>query len=165
MYTCHSHKLHNHMTQRKLLKILKQMTSYSMAIVYWSYRKYMDFRVSQLQCVIYKIDWFVILVTNNKCITNFVNIVNTCINLKYWPSSFKKLTLIIILKLNKLVYNSPKIFCSIALLNTIGKFIEKVISKRLQTYLITSNFIYPNQLGILKHCLTIDADLYITHLI
>lgn len=106
-----------------------------------------------------------ILMTDNKYITKFVNIANDCINLGYWPLHFKKLTLIIILKPNKLVYDSPKTFHPIVLLNTIRKFIEKVISERLQAYLITSNFIYPNQLGRLKHCLTIDSGLYITYLI
>jgi len=106
-----------------------------------------------------------ILMTDNKYITNLVNIANDCINLGYWLLLFKKLTLIIILKSNKLVYDSPKAFYPIVLLNTIRKFIEKVISERLQAYLIISNFIYSNQLGRLKHCLTIDLGLYITYLI
>ena len=84
--------------------------------------------------------------TNNKYINNFVNIANSCINLGYWPSYFKKLTLIIIFKYNKLAYNSPKTFCPIILFDILGKLIDKVISEGLQIYLIISNFVYSNQL-------------------
>jgi len=103
--------------------------------------------------------------TDSKYITNFVNIANTCINLGYGPLYFKESTLTIILKPNKLAYDSPKIFYPIVLFNTLGKLIKKVISKRLQDYLIVSNFIHLNQLGRLKHCSTIDVDLYLTYLV
>jgi len=43
----------------------------------------------------------------------------------------KILTSIIIPKINKLAYDSPKIFHSIILLNMLGKLIEKVISGNL----------------------------------
>ena len=66
---------------------------------------------------------------------------------------------IIIPKHNKASYNSLKIFCFIVLLNTIGKLIEDVISKRLQ---FQKNFIHPCQLGGLKQWSTIDV---LTHLI
>ena len=61
--------------------------------------------------------------TDDKCISNIVNITNACINLRYWPLYFERLTLIIILKPNKLVYNSPKTFYSIFLLNTLRKLV------------------------------------------
>ena len=73
------------------------------------------------------------LVTNNKCITNFINIANVCINLGFQPLHFKNLILIIIPKPNKPAYDSLKIFCLIVLLNILRKLIEKVISKRIQT--------------------------------
>jgi len=56
-------------------------------------------------------------------------------------------TSIIIPKPNKAAYNSSKNFYSIVLLNILGKLIEKVIGKRLQTQSIDSNFIHSNQLG------------------
>jgi len=74
-------------------------------------------------------------------------------------------TLIIILKLNKVAYNSLKTFQPIVLLNTLGKFIKKVISKMLQTQSISSNFIHPNQLRGLKQHSTTNTDLFLTHLI
>jgi len=51
------------------------------------------------------------------------------------------------------------------LLNTLGKFIEKVIRERLQFQAILNNFVHPNQLGGLKQQLTTDADIFLTHLI
>ena len=61
--------------------------------------------------------------TNDKCISNIVNITNACIKLRYWPLYFERLILIIILKPNKLVYDSPKNFCPIFLLNTLSKLV------------------------------------------
>ena len=41
-----------------------------------------------------------------------------------------------------LIYDSSKIFCPIVLFNTLRKLIEKVISKKLQIYLIVFNFVF-----------------------
>ena len=73
---------------------------------------------------------------NEGCITNIVNIANACINLSYWPMHFKRSLSIIISKPNKLLYDSPKSFRPIVLLNTIGKLIEKVINNRIQVHII-----------------------------
>jgi len=101
--------------------------------------------------------------TNDKYISNFINITNTCINHRYWLSYFKKSTSII-LKSSKLAYNSSKNFCSIVLLNILRKLIEKVISERLQIQSIASSFVYLNQLEGLKQHFTLNA-LYLTHLV
>ena len=98
-------------------------------------------------------------------ILNFVNIANTYINLSYWPLHFKMSFLIIISKPNKVLYNSSKIFQLIVLLSMLGKLIENVIDNRLQNLFIASNFVYPNQIGKLKHCSTIDTDIFFIHLI
>ena len=82
-----------------------------------------------------------VLVADNKYITNFIYIANTCINLSFWSLH---LTSIIIPKLNKLAYDSPKIFHPIVLLNTLSKLIEKVISERIQIQSISNNFIHLN---------------------
>jgi len=50
--------------------------------------------------------------TDNKDITNFVNITNLCINLGYWSLYFKKPIAIIIPKPNQLIYNFLKAFLS-----------------------------------------------------
>ena len=93
------------------------------------------------------------IVSNAKYITNIVNIENSCINLNYWQSHFKKSMFIIILKFNKSSYDTPKIFYLIILSNILGKLIEKAISNKLQVYSIASNFI---QLGSIKqHLMTV----------
>ena len=90
------------------------------------------------------------VLNNAKCCSNIVNIANTCINLSYWPTHFKKSLFIIISKPNKPLYNTPKVFHYIVLLNTLEKLIEEVINSRLQVYSIVSNFIHPSQLGGIK---------------
>ena len=81
------------------------------------------------------------------CLTNIVNIANTCIDHQYWPNHFKELTSIIIPKPNKVLYNSPEMFHPIVLLNILGKLIEKVIGEHLQFHAISNNFeqFHPSQ--------------------
>jgi len=90
-------------------------------------------------------------------ITNFVNITNACIDLIFWPSNFKNSTSIIIPKPNKSIYDSPKAFYPIVLLNMFRKLIEKVFNKIIQIHSIANNFIYPNQLGGLKQCFMVNT--------
>ena len=90
------------------------------------------------------------IVGNARYIDNIVNTVNSCIDLGYWSSHFKKSTSIIIPKPNKPLYDTPKTFCPIILLNILGKLIEKAISSKLQIYSIALNFVYPNQIGGIK---------------
>ena len=61
------------------------------------------------------------------CINKLINIANTCIDLGYWPSHFKMSTTIIIPKLNKMSYDSIKLFCPIVLLNTTSKLFKKML--------------------------------------
>ena len=99
------------------------------------------------------------------CLKSIINITNACLDINYWPSHFKTLTTIVILKSNKTSYNIPKLFRSIVLLNTLGKLIEKVIGDRLQFYVISNNFIHQSQLGGLKFKSTTDASITLTHFI
>jgi len=71
------------------------------------------------------------IIKDEEYITKLINIANACINLGHWPSHFKMLTTVVIPKLNKTSYDSPKSFCSIVLLNTIDKLFKKKIGKRL----------------------------------
>ena len=72
---------------------------------------------------------------------------------------------IIIPKPNKELYDSPKDFQPIMLLNTIGKLIEKVIGKRLQFQSISNKFIYQCQLEDLKQQSTTDVGVVLTYFI
>ena len=105
------------------------------------------------------------IMKNDDCITNVIKITNACIDLEYWPNHFKISSMVIIPKPNKPLYDSPKSFRSIVLLNTLGKLIEKVIGERLQHHVVNNNFIYPSQLGGLKFKSTIDARVILTHII
>ena len=80
-----------------------------------------------------KISWkhLKLVVEDNECLRNIINIANICIDLGYWPTYFKTSLYIIIPKPNKATYNSSKSFHPIILLNTLGKLIEKLISERL----------------------------------
>ncbi len=50
---------------------------------------------------------------------------------------------IIIPKPNKTLYDTPKMFRPIVLLNILGKLIEKVIRERLQLQALSKNVIHP----------------------
>ena len=82
------------------------------------------------------------IIKNNSCLTNIVNIADSCINLGYWPEYFKISSTIIIPKPNKSSYNQLKAFYSIVLFNTLGKLIEKVVANRLQFMVAHNNFIH-----------------------
>jgi len=109
--------------------------------------------------------YFKIILKDDDCLNLIVNITNVCIEVGYWPSHFKRSTVVIIPKPNKKVYDSPKAFRPIVLLNTIGKLIEKVIGERLQFNVALNEFIYPSQLGGLKFKFMIDAGVALTHII
>ena len=83
-----------------------------------------------------------IIFEDNKCLDTFIQIANACINLGYWPLHFKISTIIVIPKPNKKLYNSPKSFRPIVLLNTMGKLIKKIIGERLQFNTVSNNFIH-----------------------
>jgi len=106
-----------------------------------------------------------LIIKNDDCLSNIINIADACINLGHWPKYFKILTTIVIPKPNKLSYDNLKAFCLIVLLNTLGKLIEKVIAERLQFIVASNNFIHPSQLGGLKFKSTSDAGIALTHIV
>jgi len=106
-----------------------------------------------------------LIIKNDECLSNIIDIANSCINLGHWPKYFKILTTIVIPKPNKSLYNHPKAFHPIVLLNTLGKLIEKVVAERLQFIVASNNFIHPSQLGGLKFKSTSDASTALTHIV
>ena len=105
------------------------------------------------------------IVKHDLCLTNIINIADSCINLGYWPKHFKILSTIIIPKPNKTSYDQPKAFHPIVLLNTLGKLIEKVVADRLQFMVACNNFTHPSQLGGLKFKSTTNAGIVLTHIV
>ena len=106
-----------------------------------------------------------LIIKNDNCLSNIINIADSCINLGHWSNYFKISTTIVIPKPNKLSYDHPKAFCLIVLLNTLGKLIEKVVTKRLQFIVACNNFIHPSQLGSLKFKSTSDAGIALTYIV
>jgi len=82
------------------------------------------------------------ILKDKSCLKNIINITNTCLEIGYWLFHFKISTTIVILKPNKVLYDTPKVFRPIILLNMLGKLVKKVISDRLQFHVISNNFIY-----------------------
>ena len=72
---------------------------------------------------------------------------------------------VVIPKSNKTLYNSPKLFRLIVLLNTMGKLIKKVIGERLQFLTTSNDFIHPSQLGGLKFKSTTNVGVALTYII
>ena len=114
-----------------------------------------------------KLSWrhLKIIIKQDEYLTNIINVANACINLEYWLNYFKCLSTIIIPKPNKSSYDYAKMFCSIVLLNTLDKLIEKVIAKRIQFMVANNNFIHPSQLGSLKFKSTMDARVVLIHIV
>ena len=75
--------------------------------------------------------YFKSILADDICASSILSLANSCITLWYWPRHFKKSVSIIISKPGKLVYNIPKIFQPIVLLNTLGKLIKKMIARQL----------------------------------
>ena len=90
------------------------------------------------------------IIKDMEYLDKIINIANTCIELEHWPLHFKTSTSIIIPKSNKELYNTPKMFRPIVLLNKLSKLIEKVIRERLQFQALLKEFIHPCQVGGLK---------------
>jgi len=114
-----------------------------------------------------KLSWrhLKVIVNNDDCLTNIINIADSCINLGYWLNYFKVSSTIVIPKPNKTSYDQPKVFRPIVLLNTLGKLIEKVIAERLQFTVARNDFIHPSQLGSLKFKSTTDAGVALTYIV
>ena len=64
-----------------------------------------------------------------------------------------------------MIYDQPKLFHPIVLLNTLEKLIKKVIVERIQFIVASNDFIHLSQLGGLKFKSTTDASVALTHII
>jgi len=105
------------------------------------------------------------IIRNKDYISKFIDITNACIDLGHWLSHFKTSLTVVISKPNKTSFDSPKLYRSIVLLNTIGKLFEKIIGERLQFHMISNNFIHLSQLRGLKQIFTMDVRVAFTHII
>jgi len=66
--------------------------------------------------------------TTNPCIASlFLGMAEACIQVGHWPAHFKESLSVIIPKLGKASYSTPKSFHLIVLLNTLGKLVENAL--------------------------------------
>ena len=105
------------------------------------------------------------ILKQDDCLSNIINITDTCINLEHWPNHFKYSSTVIIPKPNKMAYDHPKSFHPIMLLNTLGKLIKKAIAERLQFLVVRNDFIHLSQLDSLKFKSTTDTEVALTHIV
>jgi len=105
------------------------------------------------------------IVAEPQCLNLFIKLANACLTVGRWPKHFKESVSVIIPKPGKPSYSAPKAFRPIALLNTLGKLIEKMLSNRIQHDMIAYDIVDPNQFGGICQRSTEDAGLYLTHLV
>jgi hypothetical protein len=74
-------------------------------------------------------------------------------------------TTMVIPKPGKPLYNTPKSFRGIVLLNTLGKIFEKMLSNRLQFEAAEHGVLHPNQFGGVGQNSTKDAGCFLTHVV
>ncbi|PPQ93324.1 hypothetical protein CVT25_014425 [Psilocybe cyanescens] len=97
--------------------------------------------------------------------TVLLSLANACLWVGHWPKHFKESMSVVIPKLNKLFYSTPKVLRPIVLLNTVGKLIKKMLSNCIQFNSITSDVFYPNQIRGICQRFTKDAGLILMHMV
>ena len=105
------------------------------------------------------------MVSHVQCEQLFLSLANACVSSGHWPEYFKGSRSVIVPKPGKADYSTPKSFRPIALLNTLGKLIEKMIATRMQFDATRNAVLHSNQLGGVMQRSTEDAGLFLTHLV
>jgi hypothetical protein len=85
-----------------------------------------------------------VLILNDDCARVLLSIGNSCISLSHWLGCFKESVSVIIPKPGKPHHDTPKMFCPIVLLNTIGKLFEKMLAQRMQYDAVWLGIFHPN---------------------
>jgi hypothetical protein len=83
----------------------------------------------------------------------------------YHPRSWREATIVIIPKLNKPNYRSIKAYRPIALLNCLGKILEKLMALRIAQMVEAHQLLHPDQIGGRPQCSAIDAAMALMHAI
>lgn len=84
------------------------------------------------------------------------NVFNNCLSEGYFPSIWKVAKLVLLRKGNKPL-EEPSSYRPICLLNTTGKFLERIIKSRLEAYMTEKNSLNNRQFGFRKGMSTVDA--------
>jgi hypothetical protein len=94
----------------------------------------------------------------------FLWLANACLQSGHWPAEFKASTTVVIPKPGKPLYDTPKSFHLIVLLNTLGKMFEKMLSNRLQFEAAEHGVLHPNQFRGVCQNSTKDTGCFLTHI-
>ncbi|KAI0995822.1 hypothetical protein K3495_g12360 [Podosphaera aphanis] len=86
-----------------------------------------------------------------------VELFNGCLSLEYHPTRFKESTTIVLRKPQKPRYDTRKAYRPIALLNTMGKLLEKLIAKRISRTAETHHLLPEEQMGARPNRSTVTA--------
>jgi hypothetical protein len=81
----------------------------------------------------------------------------------YHPKSWRQATTVVIPKPNKPDYSTPKAYRPIALLNCLGKVLEKLMATRLGTMAEAHDLLHPDQIGGRPQRSAIDAAMALAH--
>ncbi|KAF8625599.1 hypothetical protein AX17_006815 [Amanita inopinata Kibby_2008] len=87
------------------------------------------------------------LADDNSFLQLLTNLYNDILDSGIWPSTFKESYSVIIPKPNKVNYNTAKMYCPIALLNTLGKLFTKILAKRINQDCAVFGLLHPSQCG------------------
>ena len=97
------------------------------------------------------------------CPTWFVILFNSCLNAGIHPKAWKTALIAVVPKPGKTDYSLPKSYRPVALLECLGKLLEKVVTKRILHDVGAYNLVPTNQFGARPHSSTIHAGLTLTH--
>ena len=90
-------------------------------------------------------------------------IFNACLTQGYHPKAWRAAAIAVVPKPDKEDYSLPKCYRLVALLECLGKLLEKVIAKRLSHDITSLSLIPTSQFGAHPHSSTVDAGLCLTH--
>jgi hypothetical protein len=85
---------------------------------------------------------------------------NTCLQLGYCPVHFRESITVVLRKLGKDDYTQPKSYRPIALLNTLGKALEAIVTVRL-TYLADTYYLLPGRHAGSRKLASTDHAIYL----
>jgi hypothetical protein len=97
------------------------------------------------------------------CPVWFVVLFNSCLDVGIHPRAWKTAMIAVVPKPGKTDYSLPKSYRPLALLECLGKLLEKVITKRILHNVGAYNLVPTNQFGARPHSSTIHAGLALTH--
>jgi hypothetical protein len=108
---------------------------------------------------------FKLIINDDEPLKAVTHLFNLVLKEGIWPSQFKDAKSAIIPKPKKPAYDIPKAFCPIALLNTLGKLLTKVLARRMQFDGQAHGLFHEGQFGGISKHATTDVGLILVDMI